>query len=211
MLLRLTRARAQRLAGGPLRDGIDRRTQWRPTREDRRSHPALPVDACVVGRLMVRQVQPSDGSQAFLLALFTTLEGEPDQMVQLYGQRWNIETDLPSLKGTLELEQLTCTSPEMVAQEIVVAMLACNLVRAITYLAAQQAGLSPRAFSFTRVRKVINALAPLIAHAQDQREGRRLFDPMMYYVGQAKLPKRKRPSYPRAVWGRPQLYPKRKA
>jgi hypothetical protein len=210
VLLRLTRARAQRLAGGPLRDGIDRRLQWRPTREDRRSHPELPMDACVAGRLIVRQVQPSDGSQAFLLALFTTLEGEPDEIVELYGQRWNIETDLRSLKGTLELEQLTCTSPEMVAKEINVAMLAYNLVRTITYLAAQKAGLSPRAFSFTRVRNVINAFAPLIANAKDQREGRRLFDKMMYYVGQAKLPKRKRPSYPRAVWGRPQVYPKRK-
>jgi len=211
VVLRLTTARAQRLAGGPLRDGIHRRIQWRPTRDDRRSHPELPVDACVVGRLIVRQVQPSDASKAFLLALFTTLEAKPGKIVSLYGNRWNIETDLRSLKGTLQLEQLTCTSPEMVAKEIVVAMLDYNLVRTITYLAAQKAGLSPRAFSFTRVRNVINAFAPLIANAQDQREGRRLFDKMMYYVGQAKLPKRKRPSYPRAVWGRPQVYPKRKA
>ena len=211
VVLRLTTARAQCLAGGPLRDGIDRRIQWRPTRHDRRSHPELPVDACVVGRLIVRQVQPSDGSKAFLLALFATLEGEPEEIVQLYGNRWNIETDLRSLKGTLELEQLTCTSPEMVAKEIDVAMLAYNLVRAVTCLAAQKADLSPRAFSFTRVRNVINAFAPLIANAKDEREGRRLFDKMMYYVGQAKLRKRKRPSSPRAVWGRPQVYPKRKA
>jgi hypothetical protein len=32
---------------------------------------------------------------------------------------------------------------------------------------------------------------------------------MMYYVGQAKLPNRKkrRPSYPRAVWGKPKSFP----
>ncbi len=212
VLLRLTVARAQRLAGGALADGIDRRITWQPTRDDRRSHPELPADACVAGRLIVRQVQPSNGSEPFLLALFTTLEGEADEIVQLYGNRWNIETDLRSLKSTLPLEQLTCTSPEMVAKEIDVAMLAYNLVRAITFVAAQQAGLAPRAFSFTRVRNVINAFAPLIANAKDEREGRRLFDKMMYYVGQAKLPKRnrKRRSYPRAVWGRPQAYPKRK-
>ena len=116
-----------------------------------------------------------------------------------------------SLKGTLELEQLTCTSPEMVAKEINVAMWAYNLVRVVTYLAAQKAGLPPRAFSFTRVRNLINAFAPLIANAKDQREGRRLFDKMMYCVGQAKLRKRKRPSSPRAAWGRPRVYPKWKA
>ncbi len=212
VVLRLTTARAQRLAGEPLRDGIDRRMVWKPTREDRRSHPELPAEACLAGRLMVRQVQPSNGSQPFLLALFTTLEIEPDALFQLYGQRWNIETDLRSLKGTLKLEQLTCTTPDMVAKEMEVALLAYNLVRAITYVAAQTAGLSPRDFSFTRVRNVIHAFAPLIAAAPDERQARKAFDRMMYYVGQAKLcPRhRKRPSYPRAVWGRPQVYPKRK-
>jgi len=61
------------------------------------------------------------------------------------------------------------------------------------------------------VRNVIYAFAPPIANAKDEREGRRLFDKMMYYVGQAKLRKRKRPSSPRAVWRRPRVYPKRKA
>ena len=212
-LLRLTRVRAQRLAGGPLQDGMDRRIRWKPSREDRRSHPHLAAEACVEGRLIVRQVQPSNGDPPFPLALFTTLlEEEPDQVVELYGHRWNIETDLRSLKGTLGMEQLSCTTPEMVAKEIDVAMLAYNLVRAVTYLAAQKAGLKPRDYSFTRVRNVINAFTPLIVAARDPREGQQLFDKMMYYVSRSKLPKRKRkrPSYPRAVWPKPQKYRQRK-
>jgi hypothetical protein len=99
----------------------------------------------------------------------------------------------------------------MVAKEIDVGMLACNLVRAVTCLAAQTAGLTPRSFGFTRVRNVINGFTPLIAAAKNQDEARKLFDKMMYYVGQAKLPRRtrKRPSYPRTVWGKPQTFPKR--
>lgn len=110
----------------------------------------------------------------------------------LYGQRWNIETDLRSLKATLGLEQLTCTTAEMVAKEIDMAMMAYNLVRAVTYLAAQKAGLPPRAFSFTRVRNVLYAFAPLISAAADERQARKLWDDMMYYLDQAKLPKRRR-------------------
>jgi hypothetical protein len=213
VVVRLTRARAKHLAQEELRDGIDKRIHWKPSRDDRRRHPQLPLDACVVGRLIVRQVHPSNGNEPFLLALFTTLmEEESDEVLELYGQRWSIETDLRSLKDTLGLEQLTCTTPEMVAKEIDVAMLAYNLVRAVTCLAAQKAGLQPRQFSFTRVRNVINTFTPLIAAASDDRQRQQLFDDMMYYVGQAKLPKRnrKRPSYPRAVWGRPLVYPKRK-
>jgi hypothetical protein len=212
VLLRLTLPRAHRLAGGVLRDGIDRPILWRPSREDRKSHPDLPPDACVPGRLIVRQVQPSNGSDSFLLALFTTLADDQDAIVPLYGKRWNIETDLRSLKSTLQLEQLRCTTPEMVAKELDLAMAAYNLVRAVTYMASQKAGIPPRGFSFTRVRDVINAFAPLIAAADDPQEAQKHFDRMMYYVSQAKLPKRNRarPSYPRAVWPTAQMFPNRK-
>lgn len=212
VVLRLTGVRAKYLAGEELRDGIDRRIQWQPSREDRRSHPQLPADASVAGRLVVRQVQPSNGNQPLLLALFTTLAEEAGQVIELYGQRWNIETDLRSLKSTLGLEQLTCTTPAMVAKEIDIAMLAYNLVRAVIYMAAQKAGLTPRQFGFTRVRNVLNAFGPRIAAASDEREAQQLLDHMMYYVSQAKLPKRnrKRPSYPREVWAKPQTYRTRK-
>jgi hypothetical protein len=75
VVLRLTTVRAQHLAGGPLQDGTDQAIQWRPSREDRRSHPELPSDACVSGRLIVSQVQPSNGAEPFLLALFTNPGG----------------------------------------------------------------------------------------------------------------------------------------
>jgi hypothetical protein len=212
VVLRLTPVRAQHLAGEPLRDGMDRSLQWWPTRDDRRNHPEWPAQAQVRGRLIVRQVQPSDGRPAFLLALFSTLEAPADESVRIYGRRWNIETDLRSLKDTLALEQLTCTTPEMVAKELEVAMLSYNLVRAITCVAAQEADLPPRAFSFTGVRNVVNAFAPLIAAAPDEHTRQQLLAKMMYYAGQARLPQRrqKRRSYPRAVWGRPQVYPKRR-
>lgn len=91
-------------------------------------------------------------------------------------------------------------------------MAAYNLVRAVTCVAAARASMPPRGYSFTRVRNIVEAFTPLVATAKTPREAQRYFDQMMYYVGQAKLPKRKRqrPSYPRAVWGRGQKFPSRK-
>jgi hypothetical protein len=209
--LRLTAARAKHLAGGSLQDGTDRTIQWRPTPADRRSHPHIPADACVSGRLIVRRVQPSNGAEAFLLALFTTLEDSPEQVIELYGKRWNIELDLRQLKGTLRLEELTCTSVGMVAKEIDVAMLAYNLVRAVIYLTAQKTGLEPRAISFTQVRNVLQVFGPRIAAAPDERTRRKLYDDMLYYLGQCKLPQRRRSSYSRGVWPKPKTYPARHA
>jgi putative transposase len=209
VVLRLTTARAQRLAGGPLRDGTDRRIQWKPTREDRRSHPELPLGASVSGRLVVRQVLPSNGAEPFLLALFTTLEDPPEQVVELYGKRWAVEVDLRTLKSTLRLEELTCTSLEMVAKEIDVAMLTYNLVRAVIYLTALKAGLEPRLLSFTKVKNVLQAFSPRIAAATDERTARKLNDDMQYYLSRCKLTQRKRSSYPRSVWPKPKTYPVR--
>jgi hypothetical protein len=213
VVLRLTRVRAQRLAGEPLRDGIDRFITWKPSREDRRSHPELPRDACVTGRLIVRQVRPNNGANPFLLALFTTLAIPEEEVLTTYGQRWNIETDLRTLKSSLRLDQLTCLSPDMVAKEIEMGIAAYNLVRAVTCLASEQSGLPPRGYSFTRVRRIVNTFAPLVAAAPNPRQAKRLFDQMMHYVQQAKLPRRtrKRPAYPRQVWNRGDKFPSRRS
>ena len=212
VLLRMTEARALRLAAGPLRDGIDQPVSWRPTKADRRSHPNLPKDAVVHGRLVVSGVQPSNQAKPFLLSVFTTRQDPVPQLIEVYGQRYHIETDLRSLKGTLHLEQLRCTTPEMIAKELDLAMAAYNLVRAIIYLAAQEAGLPPRKYSFTRVARVIQTFGPLLAAAETPEQAQQIVAQIHYYAGQAKLPTRtrKRPAYPRAVWHKPQSFPTRK-
>jgi hypothetical protein len=209
VLLRLTTGRAQRLAGEPLRHRMNRRVIWRPSPSDRRSHPELPKDACVSGRLVVRRVQPDNHGKPFLLALFTTRELKEKEMLALYGQRWKIETDLRTLKSTLRLDQLTCGTPDMVAKEIDMGIAAYNLVRAVTCLAAEQSGIPPRGYSFTRVRRIVQTFTPLVAAASDSQQAKMVFDQMMQCVQQAKLPRRRRRAYPRQVWNRGDRYPKR--
>jgi hypothetical protein len=215
VVLRMQEQRARVVLGGPLVDGIDREVEWRPSRDERKSHPELPADACVRGRLLVTLVRPDNGADAFLLVLFTTLaaaEASREDLLQLYGKRWNIELDLRTLKGTLQLEQLTCTSPDMVAKEIHAAMIAYNLVRAVMYAAAAQSGIAPRRYSFARVRNIVEHFLPFIVSAKTPEEAQALTDKMMRCVGNKKLRNRKgRRSYPRAVWGRPRTFPSRKA
>jgi hypothetical protein len=213
VVLRLTAVRARRLAGGPLQHGINRALVWKPTRDDRRSHPELPPEACVKGRLIVRQVQPDNGSAPFLLAVFTTLPGSWKEVFALYGQRWAIETDLRTLKSTLCLDQLTCSTPDMVAKEIDMGFAAYNLIRAIIGVASEQSSIPPRGFSFTKVRRIVETFGPALADAPNSQAAKAIFDQMMRYVQQSKLPhrRRKRPSYPREVWKRGAYFPSRKS
>lgn len=211
VLLRLTSVRARPLAGEPLQDGMDRAVVWKPSRDDRRSHPDLPADACVKGRLIVRQVKPSDDAEPFLVALFTTLTCAQSQILNLYQQRWNIETDLRTLKTHLCLEQLTCATPDMAAKDIEMSVAAYNLVRALICLASQQSGIPPRRYSFTKVQRIVQFFTPKLAAAADSQQAKRIFDLMMYHVQQAKLPnrRRRRSSYPRAVWNKGAKHPNR--
>lgn len=211
VVLRMTVQRAQPLAGSALHDGIDRVVLWKPSRYDRKTHPELPADACVQGRLIVRNVQPDNRAAPFLLALFTTLPSSEHDVLALYGQRWAIETDLRTLKSTLCLDQLTCSTPDMVAKEIQLGIAAYNLVRAMIALASQQSGIPPRGYSFTKVRRIIEIFGPTLADAPNQQTANRIFDQMMKLIGQSKLPRRrrKRPSYPRVVWKRGGTFPNR--
>ena len=211
IVLRLTAERARCLAGEELHDGLDRALVWTPSRSERKKHPGMPTDACVPGHLRVRQVQPDDGGEAFLLALFTTLSSADDSF-QAYGKRWNIETDLRTLKSTLGLDQLTCLTPDMVAKEIYLGFVAYNLVRAFIGFASEQSGIPPRGYSFTKVRRILEVFGPALANAPNKETAERIMSQIMKYVQQSKLPrrKRKRPSSPRAVWSRGSRYPSRK-
>ena len=51
------------------------------------------------------------------LYFFTTLDLPPKQILELYGYRWNIETDLRSLKREVRLPTLTAKSQAMVDKE----------------------------------------------------------------------------------------------
>lgn len=209
VVLRLTPVRARHLSAGEWHDGVDKRVVWKPSREDRRSHPELPEEACVAGRLIIRQVQPNNGAAAFLLALFTTVPGASDNAFDLYAQRWNIEVDLRTLKGQLRLEELSSVTPLMIAKEINLAIMAYNLVRSVMYLTARKSGRESRDFSFTKVRNVLNTFVPAIAAATDERQRIRLTMTMLDCLDRARLYKRKRPSAPRAVWPKPKSYPAR--
>jgi len=124
VLLRLTAVRALHLAGGPLQTG------WiAPSLEaypgGSAPPPHLPKDACVHGRLLWVWFSPPTRRSRFCWRY--SPPGMP-----LRSRSWTSMAALEhrdrlrTLKGTLHLEQLRCTTPEMVAKELDLAMAAYN-------------------------------------------------------------------------------------
>jgi len=205
VLFRLTTPRARALGVAALRPTGEQKIVWRASRYDRK-HPQLPPDAQIEGRL----IAVSRNGFREILYLFTTLLEPWQKVVACYAQRWNIELDLRTLKGTLRLDHLYGKSTEAVEKDLLIAVVAYGLVRAFMALAARRTGLPPRRLSFTRAYGLLNAMVGKLctADAQDREQA---YARILDYMSQAKLPKRtQHRTYPRAVWCIGKGYPRRR-
>jgi hypothetical protein len=162
----------------------------------------------VEGRLTVRE-NPSRPNE--LLYLFTTLDLLVEEILEIYKLRWNVETDLRSLKRTVGMHQLSGKSLDMVEKELLLGIAAYNLVRAVMCLTARRANLTPRQLSFSFVQAVVEAAMPGLDQAATEAQYQQRLDRMLHYAAQGKLPNRSRVrSYPREIWGRGGHFPTRK-
>ena len=205
VILRLNTAIARKLLGGRLEPGVEREALWRPSAYERQKHPEIAAGASRRGRVMVCELQ---GAREPLLGLFTTLENPTAEIVQIYALRGNIETDLRALKRTVRLNHIQARSVKMTEKELLIAIMAYNLVRTVMCLAARKAGLHPRQLSFTSVYCLIEIHLPGLLSARSQRSWRREMDLVLNRAADYKLPQRKkRSSYPRAIWGTGYRFP----
>jgi putative transposase len=210
MIFRLTKSRVQKvLSGIALRPGRRRKVRWEASRCDRMSHPDLPERASVEGWVVAC---PNPSRTGEMLFFFTTLDVKPKRILALYGLRWNMETDLRSLKRTVNLHQVTSKSQAMVEKEVLMAICAYNVVRAVQYLSASQAGLRPRQLSFSAAQDAVMAAWPYLQRVSNSAEFHQEIESLLLVVAQSRLPERShKRSYPRKIWGRGGHFPFRRS
>ncbi len=166
----------------------------------------------MLGRFIYVRME-RDGFRPIDLYLFTTLtdrEAFPvAELVALYGMRWNVELDLRHVKTTLQMEQLTGQSVDIVRKELVLGLTAYNLLRGLMGVAAIRAQHLPLELSLAQCwRRILDACRSVVP-ATSPVEMDQLVDRLLVRLGRCVLPKRKRERFePRAIWGRPQKYPR---
>ena len=200
VLLRLTAARARKLVG-PISQPGEYPLSWKASRWDGGKQRRLPTGAELEGRLIAACFGRGKSKQ--WLYLFTTLALAAEEMVALYGRRWNIETDLRSLKRTVQLHHIRAKTPDMMEKEILMAVSAYNLVRAVMCMAARRRRIDPRQLSFTQVLNVVDCAWPKLIQAPTKKQHDQEFLRVLDLAAQCTLPRRrKRRSYPRLQWRR---------
>jgi hypothetical protein len=209
LVVRLTKERAFRILGAkPLGSLTEIAVVWEPSRWDRQAHPQLPAAAKLSGRIIVFQHPLRPGERVYL---FANLEVAAEEVVTIYQLRWSVETDLRSLKRTVAIHRLSGQSVDLIEKELVLAVTAYNLVRAVMCVAARRAGVTPRQLSFSSVYAVVQAILPHLAKADKDSELDYWLERMLSDAARFKIPKRSRVrSFPRQVWGQGGRFPHRK-
>lgn len=207
VVLRLTQERARKLVGVISQPG-EYAVVWQSSSSDGGKRHRFPAGSTVSGRLIAARVGRGKSKQ--WLYLFTDRDLPWQQVVDLYGRRGNIEGDLRSLKRTVNLHHIYAKSQDMLEKELLMAMSAYNLVRAVMAMAARQHGLTPRQLSFSGVLNVVTcAWGNWMAADTPQLQAEQILR-ALDLAAQCTLPKRgKHRSYPRQVWRHCQAFPVR--
>lgn len=99
-----------------------------------------------------------EGKQRTRYVVTTLLDAEKypwDEVASLYMHRWEIELRFRDIKTTMGMEMLRTKSPEMVRKEVLMHMIAYNVVRLLMLKAGKIHGVSHRRISFKGVLQVL--------------------------------------------------------
>jgi hypothetical protein len=185
---------------------------WPKTREqsaylDDEQWDQLPAQITVrLIRVRVRQ----KGFRTRELVLVTTLldpaRFPADQIVAAYLRRWRLEMCLDDLKTTLGLDALRCQSPAMIHREILMLLIAHNLVRAVMAEAAGERAVPLERISFTGTLDALRSFGRACAQTVRPRQQQRLWAEMLRVIAADLVPLRPDRWEPRAVKHRPKTY-----
>jgi hypothetical protein len=124
---------------------------------------------------------------------------------ELYRRRWLAELFLRDIKTSMDMEVLKCKSPEMIVKEVLMYLIAYNLIRSIMLEAAQRYGGEPLRISFKRTADALRQWMPVIRGAHGAAR-KRLINTLLYYIARLTVPYRPDRTEPRAIKRRKKNY-----
>jgi hypothetical protein len=150
------------------------------------------------------------GCRTETITIVTTLTDperySKEDLAQLYGLRWNVETDILQIKQTLNLDHLRCKTPEMILRELWVTLLAYNLIRKVIATSALMHGKQPRRLGFTLACQSILASWMLLSTGTC-RDSKAMAQMVLAHIANNEVANRPGRIEPRVLKRRRQRYP----
>jgi hypothetical protein len=192
----------------------ERLVTWRKSRQQppyltAEAWAACPEEITVrILRVRVRQRGFRTRELVLVTTLLDAVAYPAPEIIEAYRRRWRLEMCLDDLKTTLGLDTLRCQSPALVRRELLMLLLAHNLVRAVMAEAAAAHAVPLDQLSFTGA--LVTLCRFCAATAQTARPGLRrlLWSELLRLIAADPVPRRPDRWEPRAVKRRPKSYPR---
>jgi hypothetical protein len=159
---------------------------------------------------LVRITQAPRGFRSRTLVVATTLidpvDAPADEIRGLYRDRWTAELNLRSIKTHLGMEVLRGQSVDVIYKEIVMHLLAYNLIRLLMWHAAREHGRDLHRLSFTGTLHRLRPVLPLLLFHPAVRGHPQLVAFLIQCIAEDELPDRPDRMEPRRVKRRPKQY-----
>ena len=138
----------------------------------------------------------------------TLLDAEvypPEDLADLYFQRWIVELDFRHIKTTMQMDVLRCKSPQMVRKELWCHLLAYNLIRHLMWEAERTKGGCAGRTSFKgTIQYLISFRAFFSVTTRQQKKV--LLNQLLYLIATQEVPHRPNRLEPRVKKRRPKKY-----
>lgn len=170
-----------------------------PTAFSQEEFDALP-ETLTVRLIALHVVTPGFRTRSVILVI-TLLEAElysTDAIRALYAQRWNVELHFHQIKTLMALDVLRCKSPELIEKELLIHLIAYNLVRVLMQRRVHLYHVPLSQISFKGTLDTARHFADVIhAASSTPRKQQHLIDQMLSLIVGDLFPQRPRRSEPR--------------
>ena len=168
---------------------------------------ALPAEIQV--RLIRVQI-PIRGFRTRQIDIVTTLldskKYPTKEIAALFRRRWRLELCFRDIKTSMGMEKMRCKTPEMVHKELLMYLIAHNLIRCLMAEAATIHDADLERISFKGSVDTVRQYSAALAQARNRKQRSRLLRELLEILASDLLPDRPNRTEPRAVKRRPKPY-----
>lgn len=179
----------------------DHIVQWkRPARPEWMNEE---VHASYPAEITIREFKVN--GDVYVTTLLADKRYHKKELAKLYELRWQLEINLKCIKEIMDMDMLSCKTPDMVKKEIGVHFLAYNFIRTIMAEACIQHNVIPCRVSFKGAVQLLNKFMP---HFIDSRKtnNKMLYPELLKLIVKNRIGNRPGRVEPRAVKKRPKPF-----
>jgi hypothetical protein len=129
------------------------------------------------------------------------------ELAGLYARRWQVELFFRHIKTTLQMDMLSCKTPAMVRRELLMHLIAYNLIRGLMVEAASIHDLALERISFRGSVDTLRHFASTIAQARGHKKQVEQINRMLAALANDPVPDRPHRVEPRMRKRRPKPFP----